>query len=142
MSVSLGTLQTLPAACLLFQRMGLFMFSFIYGGAVLSLHCVLHCAVLVYRARCGGWGLHVPIVQDKAGAPRIGQDAGMTTDRFWEVTSAQFPEDHKEGWLQKLVDIEVCPVNRPTREEEVLSLSGDAWRRFHCVWLDETLSAG
>lgn len=47
-------------------------------------------------------------VQDKAGAPRVGQDAGITTDKLWEVASAQFAEDHREGWLQKLVDIKVC----------------------------------
>lgn len=48
------------------------------------------------------------VVQDKAGAPRVGQDAGITTDKLWEVASAQFAEDHKEGWLRKLVDIKVC----------------------------------
>lgn len=46
--------------------------------------------------------------QDKAGAPRIGQDA-VTSERFWEVTEGYFAEGHKEGWLEKLLDIEHLP---------------------------------
>lgn len=46
--------------------------------------------------------------KDKAGAPRMGQDAVINTERFWEVISSYFAQDHKDGWLQRLSGFEVC----------------------------------
>lgn len=45
-------------------------------------------------------------LQDKGGAPRIGQEP-VATDKFWEVMTSYYAEDHKEGWLNKMLDIEV-----------------------------------
>lgn len=38
--------------------------------------------------------------------PRIGQEP-VTSERFWEVNSSYFPEDHRAGWLDRLIDIPV-----------------------------------
>ena len=55
------------------------------------------------------------MVQDKAGAPRIGQDA-VTSERFWEVISGYFAEDHKRSWMEKLLDIEVGDASSLSRD--------------------------
>ncbi|CAN0088903.1 unnamed protein product, partial [Scytosiphon promiscuus] len=47
-------------------------------------------------------------VWDKAGAPRMGQE-NLTSERFWEIMGSYFAEGHKEGWLDRLLDIEHLP---------------------------------